>query len=237
MKMSSVSFIILVVSILSNFGEAREFERPLRRGQGSHRRGNENSQTITQVQIGTASYAGTGCPAGSMRVIFAPDFLSFTILFDQFIAEVKEGVRGKRDNMSCDSLIPIRVPEGMQMEITRVDFRGFALLPDRSRALLHSIFNFRGQGGDGDRLNLRYQFQGPLTEDFTLSSDANAGGNSEISPCGGRFQLRILNQLQVISQARGSAASLALDTIDGSSQAIYYVNWRSCQKQLRPRIR
>jgi hypothetical protein len=193
------------------------------------RHGNENSQPVSQVTIGNPVYGGNGCPQGTMRAIFAPDNLSFSLLFDQFIAEVTDPSLAAKDLMTCDSIIPIQIPEGMQMQITRVDLRGFAALPERARGTLHSTFNFKGRGGDGDRMNLRYNFEGPMMENYELSSDAMAPGESETSPCGGSFQLRIMNQLKVKTPRKGERASITLDSVDGSTEAVYFVSWQVCQ--------
>src|SRR5687768_505334 len=230
MNFSLVSLFLIPLVALSSLAQARDFERPLKRGQGHHRRGNENSQQVTQIEVGTPVYAGNGCPQGTMQLMFSPDYLSFTVLFDQFIAEVGNGSSDKKINMSCDAIVPIQAPPGLQMQITRVYFLGFTSLSERARSTLHSVFNFRGAKGDGDRLNLRYQFQGPLNEDFVLTSDANEGGETETSPCGGTFHLRILNQLRVAGNGPESSAILALDSVDGATETVYYVNWRTCQQ-------
>jgi hypothetical protein len=221
-------FLLLYVALtFSIYAFAGDRDRPLRPGH-RNQRGNENSERVTSLTVGDPSYGGNGCPAGAMRAVFAPDNLSFTMIFDQFVAEVATDQKMKRDVMNCDALIPMQIPAGMQMEITRVDFRGFIGLPAGTRAALHSVFNFRGPGGDKDRINLHFDFQGPVMDNYELSSDATTGAPTEVSPCGGNVRLRIMNQLKVVSPKR-EAASATLDSVDGSSHAIYYVNWKTCK--------
>lgn len=226
---TTVHLLLIGLLVFTAVTEAREREKPLRPGRG-HRRGNENSQPVSQVNIGNPNYGGNGCPAGTMRVVFAPDNLSFSLLFDQFVAEVSTPAMANRDVMACDTIIPMQIPDGMQMQITRVDFRGFAALPDRARGSLHSVFNFRGGQGDGNRMNLRFNFMGPLMENYELSSDSMAPGEVVSSPCGGSFNLRIKNQLNVRAPKRGESASITLDSVDGSSEAIYFMNWQACER-------
>lgn len=224
-------FSFLVIFMALDFANAADRERSMRRGHGQ-RRGNEASEAVSQVTVGNPSYGGNGCPQGTMRVAFAPDNLSFSLLFDQFVAEVSDPTLAAKDIMACEALIPIQIPNGQQMRITRVDLRGFAALPERAKGMLHSVFNFRGRGGDGNRLNLRYNFEGPLMDNYELSSDALAPGDSETSPCGGNFQLRIANQLRVRTPKKGERASITLDSIDGAAEAIYFVSWHSCNSSL-----
>jgi hypothetical protein len=216
-----------------DFTWAGDRDSHFRRGRGGLHRGNERSERPARVPVGNPRGAGNGCPDGTMQVSFAPDNLSFSILFDQFIAE-SSGLRGaRRDVMSCDALIPIEIPANMQMEITRVDYRGFVNLPAQSQARLHAIFNFRGRGGDGDRLNMKFDFQGPLTETYTISTDliARGGTGTEVSPCGGSTVLRIFNQLQLVSRQQGQQAQATIDSIDGAANALYHVNWKRCTPQ------
>jgi hypothetical protein len=217
---------------------AADKDRPFKPGPG-HFRGNEHSNILTVLQTGQPVYGGNACPQGTMRVAFAPDFLSFSMLFDQFVAQVSN-TGAKRDVMACDVLLPVTIPAGQQMEITRVDFRGFVGLPDKSRAELHSVFNFRGPGGDRDKINLSYQFQGPVMDNYLISTDAMNSNNgqtdvSEVSPCGGNVVLRVATQLHLVSQVKGQDASVTLDSVDGSSHAIYYVNWKACTAGNSPR--
>lgn len=236
MRIATISLGLLLA--LSATAEAfqRDRDGSFNRGRGGPNRGNERSERPNRVPVGRPSWGGNGCPAGTMQVQFAPDNLSFTILFDQFVAET-DGSRGsRRDLMTCDALIPIEIPTNMQMEITRVDYRGFVNLPAGAQARLHALYNFRGRGGDGDRVNLRFNFQGPITENYTLSTDLiNRGGSgTEISPCGGSTTLRVFNQMQVISRRPGEAAQATIDSIDGQANAIYYVNWKACQQRQEP---
>jgi hypothetical protein len=223
---------LFIVCLRAMAGGERDHD--FRRGR-FNRTGNERSERPGQVTPGAPAHSGNGCPPGTMRVVFAPDALSFTVLFDQFVAQV-DGSGAKRDVMSCDALIPLQLPEGMRMQITRVDFRGFVALPDAgSRAVLHSVFNFRGGGGDGDRMNLHYQFDGPVTDNYQISTDALADEQTtaETSPCGGSTRLRIFNEIKLVSRDRSNSASATIDSIDGGAHATYYLNWKSCTRSSR----
>ena len=225
----------IILNTLTSEAFLRDRDGSFRRGRNNGNRGNERSERPNRVPVGRPSWGGNGCPAGTMSVQFAPDNLSFTILFDQFVAETDGTRMQRRDVMTCNALIPIEIPANMQMEITRVDYRGFVNLPANSQAMLHALYNFRGPGGDRDRVNLRYSFQGPITENYILSTDLlNTAGGTEVSPCGGSTQLRIFNQMQIVSRKAGEPAQATIDSIDGQANAIYYVNWKACQVENNP---
>ncbi len=231
MKRNGVLVLVfLFLSTVSTDLFARDREKSFKKGRGGPWRGNERSERPGRVPVGPPAFGGNGCPAGTMRVVFAPDNLSLSILFDQFVAEASGEKGQKRDVMACDALIPIEIPPNMQMEITRVDYRGFVALPQNARARLHALFNFRGRGGDGDRLNMRFDFQGPVADVYEISTDLlnDVRTGTEVSPCGGTTVLRVYNQLQVNAKKSGEQAQATIDSIDGSSNAIYHLNWRAC---------
>lgn len=234
----SILFLFTLLSFTAELANARDNERGFRRGRGGFR-GNERSERIGRIGMGNLNYAGNGCPEGTMSLSMSPDNLSFSLLFDSFTAEVGAGAQRMRDVMSCQIVIPFDIPEGTQMEITRVDFRGFVTIPEGGRGALHSVFNFfdRGRGPQDrgnmrDRMNIRYQFAGPITENYEISTgviNERGAPETEVSPCGGRAYLSITNRLQVNAGRRGETASATIDSIDGSSNSVYYVNWKKCE--------
>lgn len=230
--MNRLKVFLLLGCLLPSISQALTRDRELRRGRFAQR-GNERSERVHRLNTGSAHYAGNGCPNGTMRVVFAPDYLSFTVIFDQFIAEAQGGRGQKRDLMNCTAVVPIEIPPNMQMEITRVDFRGFVSLPKQATAALVSSFNFTGPRGDRERMNMRYRFSGPVQDNYEISSDVLVANGripeTEASPCGGTARLRIVNQLKVNTRSARDAATVTLDSIDGAAHAVYQVNWRTCR--------
>ena len=179
----------------------REF--PFRPGRGGYR-GNERSERPGRFSPGQLQYGGNGCPNGTMRVVFAPDKLSFTVLFDKFVADTSSQENGQFGAMSCDAVIPIALPANQQMEIVRIDYRGFVNVPAGGRGVLQSMFNFvepdrgfdrggpygrPGYGGrwrDRDRINIRYNFEGPVSQNYEISTGTMNEGRgllqTEVSP-------------------------------------------------------
>lgn len=212
----------------------RELRRTTGRQEMGRPRGNERSKRVDQAVGGLPAYGGNGCPQGTARVSFAPDNLSFSILLDRFVAETDGSDPNARTEMNCDLLIPIQIPENTQMEITRVDLRGFVNLPANTFAQLASTFNFRDRGGDFNRMVLSQRFGGPLAEDYFVTSDILAEdgrslAQSEVSPCGGVVQLSITNRVRIVSRSPSERASITLDSIDGAGEAVYFINWQECQ--------
>lgn len=238
MKVITVIMFMCTSLLVTSLGSVAE-EREFRPGRGGSKRGNENSQRVRNVRVDRPQHAGNGCPEGTMRVVFAPDNLSFTVIYDQFIAELKGEGGAPRDRMQCQMVLPVEIPEGQQMEITRVDYRGFAGLPEGTQAALHSIVGFQSRGNINSGKTLRYTFTGPLMDTYEISTgamneDKRGRGKRDVSPCGGVAQLRIANQLTVRSRGQQREGMITLDSIDGSQNMIYHINWTSCSEEEAP---
>jgi hypothetical protein len=236
LKFGFMCALVLMAVSLESFAQGLPLQgrdRDMRPGRPI-RRGNERSvRPDRNVGPGVLTYSGNGCPQNTMRVAFAPDNLSFSVLFDNFVAKTEAANPIQRSAISCDAVVPIQIPDNMQMEITRVDFRGFVALPANTRALLQSTFNFVGRGSDRDRLGLRYNFAGPVMDNYEISSDVlqpnERAQSTEISQCGGTVLLNIRSQLRLLANSQD--ATVTIDSIDGSANAVYYVNWRQCSPQ------
>lgn len=221
---------LLCLSSLNAFaGRDRNFREGRWRG---GRNGNELSERIRQkIQNGRVMHAGNGCPNDSAQVVFSPDNLSFSIIFDRFVAEATAQRGLAMANVFCNTSIPIQIPAGMQMQIVSVDLRGFVGLPQRARAVLRSSFNLKLSRRESVRMNVQETFLGPRSEDYVASSEIMNDGENERSSCGGSVTLKITNLLTLQTMAPQQLATFSLDSIDGASEAVYHVNWTKCAGQ------
>ena len=202
--------------------------------------GNERSERVSNIQVSDPVYAGNACPNGSLHISWAPDFLSFSVIYDRFVAQIANAhldANGNRifDRVICNAAVQIQIPDGMQMSITRVDYRGFTDLPQGATALLNAQVAFT-QGfrpiPNAQTLDLRYYFQGPKSEDYFLSSGIVPGlpvaQTAYSSSCGGPNRLNINNNLRVMTNGPGVLAQATLDSVDGTGNAVFFVNWQRC---------
>src|SRR5262245_51642085 len=77
----------------------------------------------SKVKIHGISYAGSGCPAGSVSQMVSPDAEAFTLLFDSYIAEAGPGVSLANGRKNCQIAVDLRFPSGWSYTIFDVDYR------------------------------------------------------------------------------------------------------------------
>ncbi len=178
---------------------------------------------VDQIRLGTPTYAGTGCPLGTVSAQLSPDAQSLSILFGGFQAEAG-GFSGKTvDRKACNIAIPVAVPGGYSVSVIKIDYRGYNRLPLNASSSFEVEYFFAGQNGPAYRKN----FVGATDGNFTLNNTLMATANVW-SPCGEDVNLRTNTSIAVQTNGMNEQAMMTLDSADISSGVVYQLQWRSC---------
>jgi hypothetical protein len=174
------------------------------------------------VTLGTPSYSGTGCPAGTARATLSADATTLTILFDQYVAETRPGRALAR--ASCNIAIPFNVPPGLSVSLRRLDYRGSVLVPRGGRGLLRAEYFFAGSRGG----ELRRSFAGGFQGDYLITDRVAA---PLYSPCGDDVIARVNSSIEV-QKASFTAIEEGIITVgstDITTEGItFYFDVRRC---------
>jgi hypothetical protein len=179
---------------------------------------------VNNVRLGVPSYGGNGCPAGSASATLAPDASSLSLLFDRYILEAGGSTGRTIDRKSCNVAIPVIVPQGYQVSIFQVDYRGFNGLPAGARSQFNVEYFFAGSRGP----QVQRSFQGPQAQDFMIRNTLVAE-TLVWSPCGAQVILRANTNMNVTNSNRSAVALSTLDSIDISAGIVYGFSWRTCR--------
>jgi hypothetical protein len=141
-------------------------QKKMRKGR-AERRGNEDSERPRRAprvgrpeqERGGAEREGArnGCPDGTVQIAMAPDNMSFSVIFDKFLAETKASANQRLARVACHVRVPFEVPDNQRITITNLDYRGFVAIPQGSAAALRAGYAFdwkpkgRGRNGREDR--------------------------------------------------------------------------------------
>lgn len=177
---------------------------------------------LDEVHIRSISYGGTGCPQGSVGELLAADKKSFTLLFDEYIAEIGRGIDRKESRKFCQVTLDLFVPQGYQYTIAKFDYRGFADLERGVTGTQTSTYYFdRNREGTFSK-----SFYGPVTEEYKFSD--NIGISSLVwSKCGEKRLLNVKTQMNL--RSRGAYGLMTTDSIDGSVKQVFGIQWRRCR--------
>ncbi len=178
----------------------------------------------TYVRVRSISYAGSGCPAGSVAQNISPDRMAFTLLFDQYIAEIGPGIPLANSRRNCQILTDLDFPQGWSYSVLTVDYRGYANLEAGVTGQQQSAYYFQGSSTTA---RLATTFNGPTARDYQIRDTL---GLSAVvwSPCGAQRALNINTQVRLSSASRFAQGMLTTDSIDGQVKQIYGFQWRRC---------
>ena len=175
------------------------------------------------VQIRGISYAGTGCPAGSVAGNISPDLQAFTLLFDRFTAEAGPAIPLSAGRKNCQLAVDLNFPTGWQYSLFTVDTRGYLQLEASTTAFVQNMYYFQGQSSGPV---IRRNFVGSQAGDY-VARDTLGVSSVVWSPCSVNRALNISTSIGVNAPS-GRRALATVDSIDGQFKLIYAVAWRRC---------
>ena len=177
------------------------------------------------VRMRSISYAGSGCPAGTVAQNIAQDLTAFTLLFDSYVAEVGPGVAFNQRRKNCQLNIDLDFPQGWSFSLFTVDYRGYASLQRGVTGLQQSAYYF---AGSAQTATLRTPLRGPLDQNYQIRDTL---GLSALvwSPCGAHRALNINTEIRMENAANPSGHGLmTTDSIDGQVKLLYGIQWKRC---------
>lgn len=174
------------------------------------------------LSLGTPSYGGTGCPAGTASVVLSRDKKSLSLRFDRYEVEAGGGSGRTFDRKSCNLAIPLRVPSGLSIAIVSAEYRGVNRLPAGAKAQFRAEYFFAGGRGPV----LSRAFDGPLQGRFAFGDKVTAR-STVWSACGADVILRTNTSLRVSTTGRRIASS-SVRSQQIKTAIVYRLHWRKC---------
>lgn len=192
---------------------------------------NDNSAQVGGVQMQQPFLNGSGCPNGTVGATLTPDNKTLSLLFDNYVVQAGQSVGVKKNVKQCTILVPVTSPPGFQFTIVKLDYRGFNSIPVNGRTRYVTIYSFiDAQTGQemGKRIRRRFDFQGPLADNYVLSSDV--AQKPFWSKCGSQIQLRIDTRAVAVTNQNNEDVMGTIDSIDSAvgTSAEYHLLWQVC---------
>lgn len=187
--------------------------------------GSALADSPSYVEIDNISYGGTGCPAGSVSENVSDDYQAFTLLFDEYVAEIGPGISRREARKACQITVDLKFPQGWSFTIMDVDYRGYASLDRKVTGTQQSDYYFQGQRGSA---RLTTNFRGEMDEDYEINDKL---GLSAVvwSPCGANRALNIKTQVRLASRDRRASGLMTVDSVDGELSHVYNIKWKRCR--------
>lgn len=238
MKKLYLVLILMTLILFTAFAKAQSLTEPLEPGEedfsdsSSGEVGNEDSDPVQGVRLGQVQLAGSGCRGDTARAVLSPDGKAVSIMFDEFVVQAG-GNSPRRVELSCTTRIPIQVPAGYRAMVTRLDYRGFALVPSPgSRAVLktlYQILDWNTARALSPTVKRRKMFSHEKQGNFVTTSKIKI--KNFYHGCGQNFLLSVDTRLVGVSKNGRDETMIALDTTDVSSEVVYFLRWKRCDNR------
>ena len=160
------------------------------------------------VTLGLPSYGGSGCPTGSASATVSPDGQELSVIFDKFVAN-----NGRKN---CALTIPVKVPNGFQVSIYTMDYRGY--VAPKTTGRLTTDYFFAGQRTSP--ITRVITGEKNYSERDTVATMANVW-----SKCGDSVNMRV--NAAMAASGKGDAT---VDSVDvAHAVLVYYLKYRACR--------
>lgn len=181
------------------------------------------------VTLESVTFAGSGCPAGSVSAVLAPDGSAITVMYDAF--EAKIGGATSTAQKKCDVVIKMRKPQLYSFALEAADFRGFVGLQYGARATQQ--VKIETGSGKLAKLNLNlasHQWQGPIMKDYMLTAVKPVEGMKYLSCLqpNKKAELKVKSTITLENFGSGAEGQIAVDSVDGRLVQKYNLKWMNC---------
>ncbi|MFW7379939.1 MAG: DUF4360 domain-containing protein [Oligoflexus sp.] len=178
-----------------------------------------------EIYIKRITYAGPGCRAGSVVGNISLDAKAFTLVFNEFIAEIGQNVAQGKNKTSCRVTLDIQIPNGWSYTLFDTTFRGYTYLDPGVQASINSGYYFQASPNRVARFN--HQFNGYFDDNFSIT---NSIGIHEVvwSRCGRQRALNIDTNVELSNSGTSNSGLFTVDSLDGEFKQIFGIRWQRC---------
>jgi hypothetical protein len=188
-----------------------------------------NLPSAHEVTIDNITFAGSGCPAGSVASQFSDDRTTLTLLYGQMIAQAGKGVPPAAYRKNCQLNFKLHFPQGWQFSIFTVDYRGYAKLPKKDTGTVKATYYFSGQA---QQITSKMTIDGPFDDNY-LKEDRFGVKSTVWSPCGAEGLLNINSEVSIAAEDENK---IALLTVSVANEDRWAGCWLTTSSRRTPRI-
>lgn len=146
-----------------------------------------------EVEIKSISFAGTGCPAGTVAGQLSSDLTTLTLLFADYTAQAGSGISPREYRKNCQLNVKIQYPQGWQFSVFKADYRGYAYIPEGDTGTCKATYYFSGQT---NQITSTMVIQGPFDDNY-IKTDQFGIESTVWSPCGQEGMLNINSEVRI----------------------------------------
>jgi hypothetical protein len=162
--------------------------------------------------MGPPNLFGKGCPKGTVSATLSPDQKALSVIFDRYEVEMGALKHAQTGSATCSIQVPLEVPKGYFLMISKIVYRGFHSLPEDGKSYFTSQESFWAEDQFISESKQRtWRFTGPRDQDFVVSKKLTTPIHSE---CGGEVQLYLWSRIGLKTNSHFDSALVSMDSVD-----------------------
>jgi hypothetical protein len=185
------------------------------------------AQADPVIQMGTPAFSGAGCRPGTASATLSPDNQALSVIYDSFQVEAGRAVRRLSHAKGCTVKIPLQVPPGYFVSLTRADYRGFNSTPQGGKTVLTVQQLMTSANSLSYARPQTYKFEGPQDEEYLVSSELQ---KSIRSRCGGKVNLILNTNLKTTTNKYRESALSTVDSMDVNASTTVVYSLQPCTR-------
>lgn len=238
-------FVIITIALLLTLVQSKDhppLDKISIRGL-THEHG-EPSGNLAVAPESSLDTGGTGCQDGSVVNVFNSDKTLLTLIFSDFTALLEPGSPRAQQRRFCAVNLAFEVPANWTFEVEQLEWRGYADLDRGVRAVLRSVYFWRGDRESEDRSTVRKVVEGPVQTDLTKTKTGEKD-RSVWLPCTRETSVLHINTMVRLcydgvcnekgregANAKGAKktgkGTITIDSLDAKFKQTLQLGWKKC---------
>jgi hypothetical protein len=176
----------------------------------------------SQIYLDEPTHVGSGCPDGHASAALNEEGSELSLSFDSYVVTAGGDTSTLSARKTCDFAVLLRVPPGVSVGISKVDYHGFNDLPLGSYSRFTTEYFFSGGRGP----HFEQTFTGPLKATYLLTKSVD-DSETVWSRCGESVVLRSTSNM-LVSSPSAHAAQARVGAIDALPGLVYHLQCKPC---------
>jgi hypothetical protein len=189
--------------------------------------GGPDAPPLDPITVDVVTVNGSGCPAGTARVVAESDNTGFRITYAAFQARAGGGANATDMRKNCQLGLVVRVPQGFTYAVASIEYSGRAHLEAGADALHRTNYYFQGSSDDNA---VEHTYRGPLRGRWD-AADVTDVAALVFAPCGEQRNLNVNTELRVHAGDENAhrLSWISMRATEANIDTIFHLQWKQCR--------
>ncbi|WP_344904134.1 DUF4360 domain-containing protein [Actinomadura meridiana] len=176
------------------------------------------------VTIQVETILGSGCPAGTTKVVPTHNNAAFTVIYQKYMAWAGGEAPPTEFRRNCQINVKVNAPEGYTYAVVGVVSRGAAHVEKGATALRSTNYYFQGSS---ENVSVNHEINGPYDGAWRFR-DRTDPAKRVYAPCGKERNLNINTQLRIDKGDSDAKKPSFIAMESTNADAVYHLTWKRC---------